>query len=315
VGSVLLAASWMCKMKTLLCSVTLFLSLLLAVRAPNAIAASILTSLTVAETTVSSASPTDPDLELPTPVPTGSPAPRSVPLASASPSGSVEQRLDSLESKMDELIDRTSSSQTADIVDVIHKLVMIVAIGFSGVWGYWLFVQNRQRYPHASVTHRITHLPICSGKLLLHVTETIRNEGNILLSLEVIQTRVQRVLPLPDDLLLSIQGGTPLLAEGERQYLWPLIGLHECKWAKDECEVEPNESTDIHHDFLIDGGVQVVEVYTYVKNVVKRNREIGWDLKTVYDLRDAQVPCEEKGRNDEKTPLWSESARADAASG
>lgn len=293
----LLVAAWLCKTRAWLCgaSVTLCLGLLFVARAPHPIAASTPVSPTVTPAIVVLAPPADPGMELSTSVPTVSGAPLPAPLPVASPSPSVEQRLDSLNSKVDELVDRTNFSQAADIVDVIHKIVMVVAIGFSGVWGYWLFVQNRQRYPHASVAHKITHLPLCNGKLLLHVTETVRNEGNILLSLEFVQTRVQRVLPPPDDLLQSIQGGAPLLAEGERQYLWPLIGLHECKWAKDECEVEPNESTDIHHDFLIDGGVQVVEVYTYVKNVVKRHREIGWDLKTVYDLRDAKVLCEEKG--------------------
>jgi len=170
-----------------------------------------------------------------------------------------------------------------------------VTYGISGVWGYWLFVQNRQRYPHASIAHHITHMPVSDGKVLLHVTETVRNEGNILLSLEVIQTRVQRVLPPPDTLVRSIAEGKPVQAEGETQYPWPLIGLHESKWAKEQCEVEPNETTDFHHDFIIDESVQVVEVYTYEKNMVKRHREIGWVLKTVYDLRAAQqMPCQDE---------------------
>jgi hypothetical protein len=217
------------------------------------------------------------------------------PLAIASPTPSVEQRLGLLEGKTNELIDKTKVSQAKDIVDLIHTSVVVIAVVVSGVWGYWLFVQNRQRYPRASIKHSITHVPLSDGKVLLHVTETVRNEGSILLSLECMQTRLQRVEPPPDDLLRRIAEGKPVLAEGKTEYLWPLIGLHERGWDKGQCEIEPNESQDIHHDFLIDAEVNVLEVYSYMKNFVKRKREIGWNLTTFHDLRQThEVPGQDE---------------------
>jgi hypothetical protein len=201
------------------------------------------------------------------------------PSATASPTPSVEHRLGVLE-------DRATGSQARDILDLINTSVVAIAVAVSGVWGYWLFVQNRQRYPRASIEHSIEHVPMAEGKLLLHVTETVRNEGSILLSLECMQTRIQRVDPPPDDLLRSIAEGKPLLAEDKTEYLWPLIGLHERTWDRGQCEIEPNESQDIHHDFLIDAEVRVIEVYSYMRNFVKRKREIGWNLTTFHDLCD-----------------------------
>ena len=194
-----------------------------------------------------------------------------------------------------------------EIIDLISSSILAIAVVVSGVWGYWLFVQNRQRYPRASIKHSITHVPLAEGKLLLHVTETVRNEGSILLSLKCIETRIQRVDPPPDTLLQSIAEGKPLLAEGKTEYLWPLIGLHERTWEKGQCEIEPDESQDIHHDFLIDADVRVIEVYSYMKNHVKRKREIGWNLTTFHELGDTHGSSGRgKGANRNAQAEWSE---------
>jgi len=130
-----MVATWSSKMRSLLSGAgfTLFLSLLFGVWGPHPVAASVIASPSAAPAMVGFASPTDPGLSLPAQVPIESPAPSSAPLPVASPSTSVQQRLDSLESKVDELIDRTSSSQTADIVDILNKIVVAVAIGISAL--------------------------------------------------------------------------------------------------------------------------------------------------------------------------------------
>ncbi|NIV38211.1 MAG: hypothetical protein GWN58_54985 [Anaerolineae bacterium] len=178
--------------------------------------------------------------------------------------------------------------QVTEIIDLISAALVSIAVVVSGIWGYWLFVQNRQRYPRASITHSINLVPLAEGKRLLHVTETIRNEGDVLLSLECMETRIQQMDPPPDNLLQSVADGQRLLEEGETEYPWPMIGLHERRWEKGRCEIEPNESQDIHHDFVIGANVRVIEVYSYMKNFVKRKREIGWNLTTVHELYDAQ---------------------------
>jgi hypothetical protein len=178
--------------------------------------------------------------------------------------------------------------EITEIVDLISAALVSIAVVVSGIWGYWLFVQNRQRYPRASIKHSITLVPLTEDKQLLHVMETIRNEGDVLLSLQCMETRIQRMDPPPDDLLQSVAEGQELLEEGETEYPWPMIGLHERRWEKSQCEIEPNESQDIHHDFVIGANVRVIEVYSYMKNFVKRKREIGWNLTTVHDLFDAQ---------------------------
>ena len=115
--------------------------------------------------------------QMATPLPSESLTPFSTP----SPTPSVEERLDTLESQVGDLNEKTKTSQCREVVDIIQSVVTVIAIGVSGLWSYWFFVQNRQRYPRASITHHITHMPIANDKLLLHVSVTIFNKGDILL--------------------------------------------------------------------------------------------------------------------------------------
>ena len=179
-----------------------------------------------------------------------------------------------------------NASQIKEIADIAQSLVTILAIVVSGVWGYWLFVQNRQRYPRARLTHAIAHRAIAGDKVLLHVTVTVHNIGSILLSLVNAETRVQQVFPPPPELVDSIREGIDPVPSGKTEIeSWPLLDAHETSFSKGECEIEPGESQDVHHDFVLDAKTHTVVVYSYFKNETKRDREIGWDLTTLYDLK------------------------------
>jgi hypothetical protein len=177
-------------------------------------------------------------------------------------------------------------STVKEIVDIIQAIFMIAAIIIGGIWGYWLFVQYRQKYPRASIAHRITHRPIANGKLLLHVVVIISNAGDVLLSLVSLETRIQQVLPPPAEVLDFINKGHSPVPDGQTEIDWPLIDSQESGWKRGEYEIEPGESQEIHYDFILDAETQTIEVYSYLKNEKKRDREIGWDLTTLHDLNE-----------------------------
>jgi hypothetical protein len=180
-------------------------------------------------------------------------------------------------------------SQLKEIVDILQAIVTIIAIIAGGIWGYWLFVQNRQRYPRASIAHHITHRPIADDKLLLHITITVSNIGDILLSLAYLEIRIQQVLPPPTGVLDSISKGYDPVLEGQTEIDWPGIHIRELRFEKAEYEIEPGENHEFHHDFILNAEVQTIAVYSYLKNEKKRDREIGWDSTTVYDLKDTKA--------------------------
>jgi len=207
----------------------------------------------------------------PLPLPTSSPTPTPSPSPSPSPTPSLEERLDALESQVADLKEDTNISRFKEIADIAQVAVTVAAVVVGGIWSYWLFVQNRQKYPRAGITHRIMHKHAGNGKLLLHVGVTISNLGDVLLSLVALETRVQQVLPLPDEVLEAIGKGQNPVTEGETEVAWPLIDSQKLELERGECEVEPGESQEIHHDFIFDADAEVIEVYTYLITHHSRN--------------------------------------------
>lgn len=173
-----------------------------------------------------------------------------------------------------------------DIASIVQSATTILAIVVSGFWGYWIFIKNRQQYPRVKLSHSISHRKIDTQRILLHVTVTIQNIGEILLSLRAAETRVQQVLPLPESVADSMKKGADPVPVGETEIsAWPLLGCHGTNFQKGLFEVEPGEIQELHHDFVVTGAIETILVYSYLKNVSKRNREIGWNLTTLYDVQ------------------------------
>lgn len=238
-----------------------------------------------------------------TPVVTSLPTSTSTPFPTPSPTPSVEDRLARLEWKADQLEKDVGASLFKEIVEIIQAITTVIAIIVGGGSSYWLFVRNRQKYPRASVAHHIAHKRIGDDRLLLHVGVTAINEGDVLLELVSLETRVQQVLPLSGEILAAIAKGQRPVPEGQTEMPWPQIDSQKLVLEKgDEWEVEPGESQDIHHDFILDGDIEVVEVYTYLMNETKRKRELAWDLTSLYDLTEENrtMPEKDRGRKQRK---------------
>jgi hypothetical protein len=174
-----------------------------------------------------------------------------------------------------------TSVQTA--VEVAEGIATILAIVVGGIWSYMLFVRTRQKYPRASVTHRITHRPLDSERQLVVVDVILHNTGEVLLSLESSETRVQEVLPLPSGLLGS-DNATPV-RDGSTEVEWPLLESSERTWKQGEFEIEPGEVDQVTYDFIVGSDVETIRVYSYFRNTTKEKKQIGWGLTTLYDLQ------------------------------
>lgn len=172
-----------------------------------------------------------------------------------------------------------------DIASIAQSLTTILAIVVSGIWGYWIFVKNRQQYPRVKLSHSILYRKLETGKVLVHVTVTIQNIGGILLSLQMVETRIHQVFPLPKKAADAVaKGESPIAPDSTEIDSWTELGRHRCNFQKNLFEVEPGEVQDIHHDFIIPGSVETVLIYSYLQNIKKRNRDIGWDMTTFHDL-------------------------------
>lgn len=179
-------------------------------------------------------------------------------------------------------------SQVEQMVRIARDAATVIALIVGGAWTYWLFVQNRQKYPRATIRHRIRHWRIGEGKMLLRVDVQIRNSGKVLISLVESRTTVQQVLPLADDIRSKMRIGGDLIEDGDSEVAWPTIGELEVQYERDQCEIEPSETQGIEYDFIVDDDVGTVQVYSYVMNEKKRRKKLSWDLTTLYDITDGE---------------------------
>lgn len=195
---------------------------------------------------------------------------------------SIDARVATLEARPQSSPTDRFLSQANQWKDLAQGVITSGAIIVSGFWACHLFVRRRQKYPRASISHHIAHVALEEGKLLLCVSTNITNLGEILLSLVRIETRIQQVLPLPHEVQACIAlNGNPVPA-GATEVSWPILDSHEVELKS--YEIEPGESQEYQHDFILDSPVKAVKVYSYIKNAAKHDREIGWDATTLYDL-------------------------------
>jgi hypothetical protein len=159
-----------------------------------------------------------------------------------------------------------------------------LAIIVGGWWSYNKFIRQREKFPRSKITHNIVHKPLTNDKVLLHITVNISNAGEVLLRLKSAETRIQQVLPLSGKTGKLVKSGNDPVLRGQLEIEWPLLGSRKALPSKG-LQIEPGESDWLSYDFIIDKKVQLVRVYSYLKNVSQRDRDIGWSLETLYDLR------------------------------
>lgn len=169
-------------------------------------------------------------------------------------------------------------------------------------WSLWQFLQRRERYPRAAMKHLIAHKALGHGKLLLRVSVRLRNIGEVLMLIERSETRIYQVAPMiPGELADSITQGHDPVKPGESEVEWGMIRSHDKVCDKGDIEIEPGETQDINHDFIVGSDVKTVAVYSYVVNEKKRARVLAWTLTTLYDLAPLTSPDAVAYREDSTT--------------
>ena len=163
-----------------------------------------------------------------------------------------------------------------DIVEIVQGIVTIVAILAGGIWTYLAFVRKRLRYPRAKLSITIDSSQIAPDYRLVHVAVQIDNTGYVLLAPEYAEVRLRQVMPLPAEIESRLKPGFDPVAPDEKELPWPLIVRREWNWDPSDIEIEPGESDLLNADFVIIDTVEIVQIYTFVRNPKKRRTPRGW---------------------------------------
>lgn len=180
---------------------------------------------------------------------------------------------------------RTDLSKFKDLSEAVKNLVTAGGIIVGGLWTWLLFVKKREKFPRADLTHTLTHRVLAKGQRLLHLEVKIANIGEGLLSLVSAKAWVQQILPPPQEFLNALRKSEDPIKKGQTQYAWPSLAERETDWQTNPIDIEPGENDQINYDFVVDPDAETIQIYTYFKNVQRKEREIGWHLTSVYDLR------------------------------
>lgn len=161
------------------------------------------------------------------------------------------------------------------------------AIVIGGIWTYLRFIKNRLRFPRAELSHTVVHKNLAAGKSLFRINLKVVNKGDVLLPISNAWTRISQILPMYEDTLNELYSGNDLSRDDDAEIKWPEIGCQEITYEQNKAEIEPGESEIFHFDFIVSSDVRVVHVYSFFKNLKKK--ESGWPCVTIFDL------CEKEG--------------------
>jgi hypothetical protein len=189
----------------------------------------------------------------------------------------------------------------------LESVVTIFAIVAGALWTYMLFIQRRQRFPRARVSHRTLIRPVTPSSLLFRVTVSIENTGEVIVRLTKGEVWIQRVEPIADALLESVRKGRDPVREGKAEFDWPLEAERKIESAS--IEIEPGESENQHFDFVLSSEIRSVLLYSHLENEKKRARwfsrnrvPVGWNTTTfektqlgVESMSDTRRPTDPDG--------------------
>jgi hypothetical protein len=162
-------------------------------------------------------------------------------------------------------------------LEVGQSAVTILALLVGGWWTWRNFIRNRGKFPRVRLGHSIFQSLIDDRHRMIRVTLRVENQSTVLIRPGKITVRIQQVKPWPADILDE----SKMLEENESFYTWPLIAQRQVD--SNRVEIEPNESDEYPFDFVIDAGYATLAIYSYVENLKKRRKHIGWTLTTIFD--------------------------------
>lgn len=169
---------------------------------------------------------------------------------------------------------------TNDAVGVLESLATIAAL----VVGAWWVLRRRKTYPRAKFAHAASHVALNSRLLLLRVSVTIENVGDVLLRLEKSVAGVQQVSPVPAEIEPWLVAREELIGSAITEFDWPFIDSRQRNWSGHE--IEPGEAVAFDFELLVPIGVRHVLIYSYFRNVTKPG-DVGWNTSTIYEITPA----------------------------
>jgi len=180
------------------------------------------------------------------------------------------------------MLENIELSDIKTLFEVFESSATIIALFIGGLWTYKNFIRGRIDQPQLSIKIEASDREIPDGKILLSLNINLHNTGKVLIKLREETIRIQRIIPLPENVEQKIKENFPL-EEAIKNQEWKRIGKHKLSWEEEEYILEPGEKDNRNLSFIIDERHQTIRIYTYYRSF--EEKRLGWNDYIIYDLK------------------------------
>jgi hypothetical protein len=184
-----------------------------------------------------------------------------------------------------------TSEPLNQLAGALQSVATVVALLVGGIWTFRIFIKNRLNRPCANVTHVVTTKLLSGHGMLVHVGVQVKNDSAVLMRLATGEIRLVPVLPLDDATASALASAAELVRDrsSEPEVQWPSVRSYKIDWSDCPREIEPHESDTFHFDFVTKSDLVFFEVYSYLQNVTKSKRDIGWSTTTLHEAEEQET--------------------------
>ncbi len=173
----------------------------------------------------------------------------------------------------------------AKVFDILLKVASISAIGIGAWWSYRTFFRQRLTAARLNLAHTVQPLELPDNRHLIKVYATIRNVGQVAVTLNCWRLSAEQLLPMN-----KTQERIARRAFTDKELPWPSVADGVFTIARDDHPeafwmlLEPGEEDQASGNIIVPPGVDVVQIYSHFSLLLEEKSQ-GWEHKILVDLR------------------------------
>ncbi|MBD3392069.1 MAG: hypothetical protein GF410_08615 [Chitinivibrionales bacterium] len=172
---------------------------------------------------------------------------------------------------------RSVLAAVREYLTVIHQILVIIAILAGAIW----FIQRKVASPKISVSHRIVQRRVHENVRWVAIDVLLENKGVVPVHMQRSLMRVQRIIPLHEEIEERLNDGFDLVLQEKHSVEWPALEQQE---SNTRVTVLPGETRVVSWEVGIDSHIGTVRVYSFFSPSVRDT--LGWAHASVHDMED-----------------------------
>ena len=181
------------------------------------------------------------------------------------------------------------------IVTATWQAAIAIGLVIGGIAGAYKFDLFREGKPHLTIDLTVSSRPINSEDTHVGVVAQLHNTSKVMVRVENVDWEIAMISPYPEEYLTELiamfhfgSAGHENQDETEdngtwREFPWWVLDSHSVSGFI--TAVEPGETDQITHDFIVPVDVDSVAVSVHVKNM--EEDEAVWSRREVHDIKES----------------------------